>query len=280
MRHSIIIIILLAILVSETTNAQKKDTINIKSHAFDNNRFSFTTGAFVSGLVSNVRFGNKQLGLGIDINIEDALGLNTSNFVFRGNAMYLIGKKRRHSIKASYFAFLRTANKVLETELEFNDYIFLIGTKVNSIFNFTIIKLAYDYSFFKDDRVDLGIGGGFYIMPIRFELSVANNSTNNIADFIAPLPYASLRTDFKITPKLYLKQGIDLMYAQLDTYSGAIIDINLMIEHNTWKHFGFGAGLDFYKIVVRSESSKNKLDFIGNIELGYTGLLFFAKYYF
>ncbi len=280
MRHSIIIIILLAILVSETTNAQKKDTTNIKSHAFDSNRFSFTTGAFVSGLVSNVRFGNKQLGLGIDINIEDALGLNTSNFVFRGSAMYYIGKKRRHSIKASYFAFLRTANKVLETELEFNDFIFPIGTKINSIFNFTIIKLAYDYSFFKDDRVDLGIGGGFYIMPIRFELSDANNSTNNIADFIAPLPYASLRTDFKITPKLYLKQGIALMYARFDTYSGAIIDINLMVEHNTWKHFGFGAGLDFYKIVVRSASSKSNLDFIGNIEIGYTGLLIFAKYYF
>jgi hypothetical protein len=194
--------------------------------------------------------------------------------------MYSLGKKRKHALKASYFAFLRSSRKVLETELEFNDYVYPIGTEVSSVFNFSIIKFAYDYSFFKDDRVDLGIGLGFYIMPIMFKISVANQSSNTIADFIAPLPYASLRTDFKILPKLYLKQGLDILYVRFDTYSGAILDINIRLEHNTWKHFGFGAGLDFFKIIVRSETTNGNFDFIGNVEMGYTGLLIFAKYYF
>jgi len=260
--------------------AQDIDSSKALTNKFDNNRFRVTAGGFISGVTSNVRFGNKQLGLGIDVNMEDALGLNTTNFVFRGSAMYLFGKSQRHGIKVAYFAFLRSSYKVLETELEFDDYVYPIGTEMNSTFNFSIIKFAYDYSFFKDDRVDLGIGIGFYIMPIMFKIAVVDDTENKIADFIAPLPYAGLRTDFKILPKLYMKQGLDILYASFDTYSGAILDINIRIEHNTWKHFGFGAGVDFFKIVVRSESSKDNLDFIGNVEMGYTGLLVYAKYYF
>ncbi|MCF6241204.1 MAG: hypothetical protein L3J74_07655 [Bacteroidales bacterium] len=269
----------LLLIFFEISQAQTKDS-TIQSSSFDVNRLTITSGAFVSGVVSKVRFGNKQLGIGIDVNLEDALGLNSTNFVFRGAALYRFGKTRRHAIKAAYFAFLRTSNKILETELEFNDDVYPIGTEIHSILNFTIIKFAYDYSFFKDDRVNMGIGGGFYIMPVKFELSIANNQSNEIVHFTAPLPYLSLHTDFKIVPKLYLKQGIDLLYVQLGHTTGAILDINIRMEHNTWKHFGFGGGLDFYKIAMRSESSKSNFDFIGNIEMGYTGLLIFAKYYF
>ncbi len=280
MKKTLLLLFIIAISHNAYIYAQKTDSLEILTKKYDVNSFVFTTGAFVSGVVSKVRFGNKQLGLGIDVNMEDALGLSTTNFVFRGSAMYFFGKKRKHAFKASYFAFLRSSHKVLETELEFNDYVYPIGTEINSIFNFSIIKFAYDYSFFKDDRVDLGVGIGFYIMPIMFKVSVVNQATNTIADFIAPLPYASLRTDFKILPKLYLKQGLDVLYARFDTYSGAILDINIRLEHNTWKHFGFGTGLDFFKIIVRSETTNGNFDFIGNVEMGYTGFLIFAKYYF
>jgi hypothetical protein len=275
-----IISLFLLIVWQFSLNAQKTDSLEILSKKYDANNFVFTTGAFVSGVVSKVRFGNKQLGLGVDINLEDALGLSTTNFVFRGSAMYFFGKTHKHAFIASYFAFLRSSHKVLETELEFNDYVYPVGTEINSVFNFSIIKFAYDYSFFKDDRVNLGAGIGFYIMPIMFKISVNNQATNTIADFIAPLPYAGLRTDFKILPKLYLKQGLDVMYAKFDTSSGAILDINIRLEHNTWKHFGFGAGLDFFKIIVRSETIKGNFNFVGNVEMGYTGFLIFAKYYF
>jgi hypothetical protein len=39
---------------------------------------------------------------------------------------------------------------------------------VNSEFNFDIIKLKYEYSFFLDDRLDLNAGLGAFIMPIEF----------------------------------------------------------------------------------------------------------------
>ncbi len=280
MRKGLGLIFIFLFLYKVLALAQYKDSLRTQSDKFDSNRFYINSGVFISGISSKVRFGSKELGLGIDINLEDALDLNTTNLVFRGSAGYLLGKKRRHSIKAAYFAFLRSSDKTLETELEFNDTVYPVGTEISSIFNFSIIKFAYDYSYYKDDRVDLGIGGGFYLMPILFKVDVQDKPETEIANFTAPLPYIALRTDFKIHNKLYLKQGLDLLYVRFDSYTGVILDINVRLEHHLWKHFGLGAGLDFFKILVRSENQRQYFNFVGNVEMSYTGLLVFAKYYF
>ena len=280
MNHIILLSLILYLFFSVSIRAQKTDSVSSLIKEYDENRFIFSAGGFISGVNSGVRIGSKQLGAGLDINLEDALGLDATNFIFRLNSMYVFGKKRRHGIKGSYFAFLRSAYKKLETEIEFEDVIYPIGTELNSTFNFSIIKLAYDYAFFADDRINMGLSAGLYIMPITFSITVVGEPKNQIADFIAPLPYAGLRSDFKILPKLFLKQGMDVLYVKFDNYSGAILDINIRIEHNTWKHFGFGGGLDFYKVMVRSETNSGSYDFVGNVQISYSGVLLYAKYYF
>lgn len=276
----VLIILLSCNVVNPVSFAQEKGSLENIEMIKPWNRFSVNLGGFLAGVNTGIRIGSKQLGIGIDINLEDALGMETQNFVFRSDAMYRFGKKKKHSIKASYFSFTRSAKKVLESEIEIGDHIFPIGANIESRFDLSIFNVAYDYSFFSDERVNMGISLGLFIMPIKFEAGIGGK-TDEATDFVAPLPVLGLRTDFAVTQKLYIKQSAEVLYLDLNGFTGSILDLSIRLENNTFKHFGFGLGLNMYTLKIESNGKKyHQIDMVGNLEMGYTGLLFFGKYYF
>lgn len=277
----ILSLILIVFLVSPFINAQenisdnKSDTLN-----YSWERFSFSLGGFITGLNSDILIGSQQVGLGVSVNLEDALGLKTSTLVLRGTLEYHLGKRGRHSTRFGYFGLFRNASKVLESEIEIGDETFPVGTEVNSKFDLQIYKGAYDYSFYMDDRVKLSITFGLFIMPISFSTSALGIS-EEVAEFIAPLPVLGLGTNFAITPKLFLKQSIEILYLEISNFKGSITDVNLRLEYNPWKHFGFGLGINSYRLNISIYENDNTfLDFAGSIKTSYTGMLFYGKYYF
>ena len=260
---------------------EKKALTASDSAAFETwERFSVHGGGFLAGLSSGMVIGSKQLGIGVGLNLEDALGLKTNDFVFRGGMLYRFGHRRRHNFRFSYFGFYRSATKVLETDLEIGDEIYPIGTELTSKFNLQIFKGAYDYSFFMDDRFDFGISIGLFIMPISFTRSTINQG-HRVTDFTAPLPVIGLRTDFSVSPRFMIKQSIHLLYLEIGQLKGNITDYNFLLEYNAWKHFGFGLGINTYVLKITAMSEKNNFfDFGGQVEMNYTGLIIYAKFSF
>lgn len=97
----------------------------------------------------------------------------------------------------------------------------------------------------------------------------------------APLPVIKLSGDFALTPKWFLKGGMDLFYLKIGDYEGAIFDSSVAVEYNAWKHLGFGLALDFLRVQVEAEDDDAYpgVDFVGNIRFGVSGLLLYAKVY-
>ena len=277
----IFILFLVGLLASSTSNAQE-NTSDIKPDTSDYSweRFSFKLGGFVTGLNSDIQIRSQQVGLGVLVNVEDALGLSTSSSVIRSEIQYNFGKTRRHSAKLDYFGLFRQAQKVLDTEIEIGDEIYPIGTEVSSKFNLRIFKGTYAYSFYMDERVKIDASLGLFIMPISFSSS-ALKSSRETASFTAPLPVVGLGTSFAITPKLYLKQSVEVLYLDISNVKGSIVDVNMRLEYNRWKQFGVGFGINAYRLSIESDNADNPFfDFKGNVKTGYSGLLFFGKYYF
>ena len=234
----------------------------------------------MTGLSSDIILGSHQVGLGLSINLEDALGLQSSSLVLRGDAGYNFGKRNRHSLRFGYFGFFRDAKKILESEIEIGDETFPVGTEVNSKFNLQIYKGAYDYSFYMDERVKLGASFGIYILPISFSTSALGLS-EEVAKFIAPLPVLGISSNFAISPKVCLKQSIEILYLEISSFKGNITDLIIRLEYNPWKHFGFGLGINTYRLNISASKEDNvSLDFVGSVKTSYTGLLFYGKYYF
>jgi hypothetical protein len=237
-------------------------------------------GGFLAGLNSGVRLGAKEVGLGIDIDLEKALGLTSTNLILRGDALYRFGNSQRHGVKLGYLGFYRNASKVLGRDIEIKGKTYSIGTNVSSKLNVMIFKGAYNYSFFRDDRFNINASIGFFVSPIRFETSASGSETKK-TNFIAPLPVFGLQSEFAFTPKLILKQGFEFLYLKFSGFTGSIVDMNLVMEYNAWKQVGLGIGLNAFRLRIESidEEEYPLIKFQGNIDFGYTGLLFYVKYY-
>ena len=244
-------------------------------------RFSLSLGGFFADLSSDVRIGSKTLGLGTDIDVEDALGLESSTFVFRSDALYRFGRSRRHRIDFTYFDLSRDSTKTLEADIDFGEKQFTAGATVDSEFDLIFYNLAYTYSFFQDDRFDLGASFGFHITDIGLKVSVSATGTAEEQKITAPLPVLGLRGTFALTPKLFLKQSIEFFYLEIDTFRGLLTDINLALEYNVWKRVGLGLGYNTLRLDIEAEAEDYpQIDLKGNIAFTYGGILFYGKLYF
>jgi len=241
-------------------------------------RFSITLGAFLPSLDSDLRLGSSALGSGIDVNLEEALGFDTTTTVFRVGALYRIGDKRRHRIAINYFDIRRGGEKTLEQDLP--DYDFLAGDVVTSFLNLKIFKLDYGYSFFMDDRMNLALTAGLYVMPFETGLKVEGVGDER-ADFTAPLPVFGLNFDFAITPKWILLNSFEVFYLEYQDFKGSILDTSLSIEYHPWTHWAFGLGVDAFQLGIEADGEDYPgIDFVGDMTFGYLGLALYAKYQF
>ena len=243
-------------------------------------RFSVSLGGFLTTMNSDISLMGQQSGLGINVNLEDALGLSTSTTVVRGEVDYNFGSRGRSHLRMGYFGLIRHSDKTLEAELEIGNSVFPIGTEISSKFDMHIIRALYDYAVFKDERISLDLSVGLYVLPVSFSISTGN-LINESDSFIAPLPVVGIRNSFFITPKILLKQNIDVLYVKTTSFQGSITDLNVWLEYHPFKHWGVGLGYNAFRFNYSAYlSSKNKMEFEGTLKTGFTGLLFYGKYYF
>lgn len=241
-------------------------------------RFDVGVGGFLNAVDSNVMLGAEGVGLNIDI--EELLGLESQTTVFRAAGFWRYTENRRHRLDLSWFAVRRGTDHVIDRNIELGDTLFLEGTRLKSSFDLDIIKFGYSYSFFQDDRVDLALTAGLFIMPIRFEAEVTQDSTRGVrsSNITAPLPVFGFRTDTSLTPRWYLRSGFQVFYIEVGNFKGAITDLTAAVEYNPYENLGFGLGFEAFGMNVEAQGEDYPgIDFEGRIDFKYVGLMFYVR---
>jgi hypothetical protein len=248
-------------------------------------KFSFNGGAFVSRSETDVRFGS---GLGVDVNLEDALGMDAETQVFRLESYWRFTKNRKHRADLSWFSLQRTADKKITDDITINppdgeEIPIVAGTEVSSKYNMDIFQLNYSYSFIQDDRLDFAGIAGLYIMPISLGLDVTG-LVDMQADqsFTAPLPALGVRLDVLIAPKWYFRGSTQLFYIEYEEYKGSLINTRTALEYNPWKHVGLGLGVDALNMSVQADDQQSipGLDLRGNVDFSYIGIYLYGRVFF
>ena len=243
-------------------------------------RFSLSLGGFITTLDSTVVLGAKELGTGIVVDVEDALNLDSSLTVFRGDAFVRLGSSNRHRLDFSYYDLRRSATRTLTKDLEVGGNIYPIGTTVDSSLDLQIIKGGYSYSLLQDNRVDIALGLGMFVIPIDFEVSASGRRSTS-ESITAPLPYLHFRADIALTPKFFLRQTYEFFWLQVNNFEGNLFNGLIALEYNPWKYIGFGFGYNIFRVSVKAEGSDYpNIDFTGKIQLNYSGLLLYARTWF
>lgn len=248
-------------------------------------KISINAGAFLAYSSTDVRFGTD---LGIDVNLEDALGLDIENKVFRIEGYWRFSDNRRHRLDLSWYSLNRTGTRTISEDItvsppEGEDILIPLGATVKTEFDLDIYQAVYSYSFLQDDRLDFAVQGGLYIMPISFGLSVTG-ILDGEADqsFIAPLPVMGLKMDLLIAPKWYLRSGVQLFFIKYENYTGSLLNHRTAIEYNPWKHVGFGLGIDTLRLQLEADGGEDYtgMDLRGNVDFGYSGVLLYGRLFF
>jgi len=247
-------------------------------------KFNLDLGYFIANTKTDFRLGS---GLGFSVDVEDLLGLDTTNSAFRAGASWRFTDNRRHRLDFEWFSFRRDGSRTIGEDIHYkdedgNDQVIEAGTQVDSFFDFDIYEVAYSYSFFQDDRIDLAGSLGLYVMPIDFGLNATGLINYGRSEtFTAPLPTFGLRADFAITPKWFFRSGIKVFYLEIGEFAGSILETHAAIEYLPWKHLGFGLGFDSLNVHVEADGEDYPgIDFKGEVDFRYTGLLLYTKLYF
>lgn len=246
--------------------------------------FSFHLGYFISDVTTDLRIGSS---LGVSIEVENALGLDSSNSIFRMGALWRFTNNRRHRLDLQWYSFRRDGSNTIGQDITIEDdddnkITIPAGTYVKSFFDLDIYQAAYSYSFFQDDRMDLAASIGLYVMPIHFGLNSSGLVTFDQTErFTAPLPTFGLRGGFAITPKWLIKTSAQAMYLEIDKFKGHVLETHAYIEYLPWKHLGFGLGFDALDVHIEADGEDwPGIDFKGNIRFQYLGLMLYTKLYF
>jgi len=243
-----------------------------------------SAGYFISAVDTSLRLGT---GLGVDIDLEDLLGLDSTNSVFRVGGLWRFTDNQRHRLDLSWFSLSRDSTLNILGDITFEndegeEITIGAGTTVDSFFDLDIYQLAYSYSFFQDDRLDLAAGIGLYIMPIDVGLSTSGLIDEQAsADFTAPLPVVGLRMDVALTPRWYIRTGTQVFYVEYENFTGSILNVAAAVEYKPWEHVGIGVGFDALQIDIEAEGEDwPEIDLNGKLQFNYTGLQLYLRLFF
>jgi hypothetical protein len=250
-------------------------------------KYSLSLGYFISTLDTGIRLGT---GVGVDIDAEDLLDLDATMSVARLEGLRRFG---RHRIDLSWMSLKREATRTVQEDFSFENnegeqVSVEAGAAIESYLDLDLYKLTYSYSFIQDDRLDLAAALGLYIAPIGLGIT-AQGSANGQAvateksanSFTAPLPMLGLRMDVAVTPKWFIRFLGQAFYLEYESFKGAIYSSTMAVEYKPWQHVGFGVGYDMFKMKLEAAGADYpEIDFKGNIDFQYTGLMLYAKLFF
>ena len=205
--------------------------------------------AYVFGATANVSVGGPVLGVGANVDLTNTLGVDNSTDAFRLDGLYRFND--RHAVGLSWYRVGLSGDKTLNQDILINDQTVNAGTSTQTGLNFRIYRLLYNYSFYHNDKVELGVSPGLYMMRTTFNFAaqgIINNvpGTSTVVNeqLTIPLPSIGLVANYNITPKLQFQSRYDFFYLTVGDYTGTMFELYAGLEYRLFKHFAMGAAYD------------------------------------
>ncbi|UCH21114.1 MAG: hypothetical protein JSU83_21805 [Deltaproteobacteria bacterium] len=244
-------------------------------------KFSISLGGFIAEMDTTVRLDSKSLVLGAIIDAEEIFDLDEDIRVVRSDGHYRFSRNGRHRFDFTYYDLSRDATRTLSQDIQIGETEFNIGDTVDTKFGLVFFKAAYAYSFLMNEALDISASAGLFMTDVELEVVTTTTGIDEVQALLIPLPVIGLRANFALTPKLILKESLDLFYLKYKSFKGHLLDLNLALEYRIWKHVGLGLGYEASRIEISAgDDEDDPLDLEGRLDFRYNGIVFYAAYYF
>jgi hypothetical protein len=214
--------------------------------------------AYVFGATANVAVGGPLLGVGTNVDFTQTLGGRDSTDAFRIDTLYRFNE--RHALGFSWYRVGLGGEKNLNQQIQVGDNVISAGASTQSSLSFNTYRLIYNYSFYRNDKVELGVSPGLYMMKTNFNFAgqgTINGTPGSIIiineQLTLPLPSIGLVANYNITPKLQFQSRYDVFYLSIGQYSGSMFEFYGGLEYRVVQHFAMGAAYDRLQANLRGD---------------------------
>lgn len=235
----------------------------IPQHRLFQDSFRFSVGGYYASTSTTARL-DGGTGAGVEVNFEDALGLDDRKLVAEGSMQWRFTERWRLDVE--YFGITRRSTRTLSQEIVWGDQTYLAGTEVDSKFRISDLRASAGYSFFRRSDKELGLGLGLHTTALRASIN-GTGGTAEAADVLAPLPVLNFYGSVALTNTWAMTTRVDWLSLSYDDYDGEIRSVAIDFLYQPFRHAGFGFG--WHSLVM--DLSVDKTDWRGQASLAYHG---------
>jgi hypothetical protein len=240
----------------------------------DNRRFRASLGGYLPTTSTTLRVDDPDGVNGTKISAEDDLGLDD-----RETLPWLdmrIRLSRRNLIDITYYDLSRSGAQTLQFDITFEGETYTASTEVDSFFNSKIWRIAYGYSFMKDNKRELGLLFGLHVTDIEVGINETTGGQSSRAEGTAPLPSFGIQGSVEL-PKRWRFRGWGQVFAlDFEDFKGSLVNVTATVEHDTFKHVGFGFGWSYFGFDLEADAS----DLDGEFDYNFGGPNFYMNIMF
>ena len=245
------------------------------SHSKELDKFYLRVGTFIPlGSKTQIR-ADTDYFLSATVDTENTLGQGDPNVTGRIDAYWRYHPN--HSLGFTYYNLKQDGSQELGGPLRWDEEYEFTG-KVDSSLEQETFKLDYTYSFYRSEKVELGVSGGLHVTSYDFSISGRADlydADGNLVDtgvlsktgvdVTAPLPVVGFKLNYNFTPNVRLLYKTDIFALRFDDFKGNLVDSSLLVEYKAWKHVGFGGGLNAVQLQAESDEDNGTVGFYNRV---------------
>lgn len=281
----LLVVSILVLSLSPPLQAEEKKTEETISAPLTDKLMIRGGWAYVFGATANVAVGGPILGVGANVDFTQTLGGDSSTDAFRIDTLYRFNE--RHALGFSWYRVGLSGDKLLNQSIQIRDQIVSAGAATQTSLSFNTYRLIYNYSFYRNDKVELAVSPGLYMMKTNFNfagqgaITPPGGGTATPGSVIIvneqltlPLPSIGLVANYNITPKLQFQSRYDVFYLSIGNYAGSMFEFYAGLEYRIVQHLSMGAAYDRLQAELRGNGHEGF-----NANFSYNLLYLYATVY-
>ena len=256
--------IFLLILFLYPAAAQTEDSVNVDQKV-KVPRFEVSVNGIYAFLETNLRFEGPGGFLGLNLNMEDHMGLAKYKMmpVFTGK----VNIKSRHSIFVMYYSLPRSSSFIIDKSFEFNGKVIDINTQVDTYFNMNVGSIGYMYDVIRDTKSHLGLFVNFYYISLKTGVSSNQEILNEDVWLKAPLPNIGAESHYNFGKRFGVSGLISIFFLSFDDVSGSMHTLSTQMDFLLWPWLELGLGYYWFDLNLEVEDNQ----FTGIMDYTYQG---------
>lgn len=234
-------------------------------------RFRVEVTLLGAGHDTTLRIDESLSAPGTRIDAEDDLGLDDSELLPMAEITLLPGE--RHLLRLSGLSTRRSAQRVLDTQIVFDDEVYEIDERVDSELNLTMVGFTYGYRFIVRERAELAATLGIQVAEVEANAVVRSRVIRDAESGVAPIPLAGLEGRFDFGGRWSAEGRLQYLEADIDDVEGSILDARIALTWRMNPYFVFGLGYRSFSIDVDSRDEGTP----GFVDMSIEGPLLFMR---